>query len=370
MKNAVAQHSRETPGQIFRALLALWLPVLLSLAWAAPAAAQPYTYTVAASRGLVLQTGGTQSFVWAQCSEGLSGGACATGIAAQYTFDGALTQATTQNTASYLGYTDWRSPSRTELQSLVQGGSSNLSIDPTLIPSIDSTVFPGTLSERYWAPGAAYPYGLWCVSFCDGYTLADLSTNPNYVRLVRSGQFFNPDSSTTVSAVALSNTTGPGTTLTAAPSRGAVLTGWSGSGCAGQSVTCPVIVTSTASVSAHFGLTNVLGATLNIDIDGDGKYLAHTDGLLLHRYLRGLKRNALTTAAVATSVANGGTATRATNAAIEAYLETCTPSSTCYLLGFRGTALVAGITPPSGITAAQFAVMVEANMAAITPVVP
>jgi hypothetical protein len=60
---------------------------------------------------------------------------------------------------------------------------------------------------------------------------------------------------------------------------------------------------------------------LALDIDGNGKIDALTDGLLIMRYLFGFRGTALTNGAV------GSDAARATDAAIEAYLSSLLPSS-------------------------------------------
>ena len=126
---------RRKPGWSPFSLPLAWLGFLLMGLLAPAAAAVTYTYTVQGTRGLVLQTGGSRPLVWAQCNEGLSGAKCTTGtVAAAYTFSGAASQATTQNSASYLGYTDWRVPTKAELESLVK-------INETL-PFIDTTAFP------------------------------------------------------------------------------------------------------------------------------------------------------------------------------------------------------------------------------------
>lgn len=38
-----------------------------------------------------------------------------------------------------------------------------------------------------------------------------------------------------------------------------------------------------------------------------------------------------------------------------------------YLFGFRGAALVAGVTPPVGVTICAFAASEQSNIAALTP---
>ncbi len=100
--------------------------------------------------------------------------------------------------------------------------------------------------------------------------------------------------------------------------------------------------------------TAIEGLQGRLDIDGDGQYLATTDGLLFARYHLGSRQAALTNGAVST------TATR-TPQQIETYLSTISSLSDIdgnnatasasdvllvmrYLAGFRGTQLIdAGI---------------------------
>lgn len=118
------------------------------------------------------------------------------------------------------------------------------------------------------------------------------------------------------------------------------------------------------------------------DIDGDSKYLAETDGLLIARYIRGLTGTALTQGAVAIS---GGA--RRTNASeILDYLNHVSSAGNLFnvdqvggvdnndallilrwISGLRGDALVAGLPLPPGMNAEQFADSVRNR---IEPYVP
>lgn len=123
--------------------------------------------------------------MWDQCSWGLSGVGCAAGAASVHTWTQALGVAVIANGAIYKGRNDWRLPSKNELESMVK-------VD-AYAPAIDTTAFPGTVSDRYWsstnyAPG---PANAWGVGFVDGRTNAGSKSAHNYVRLVRSGQLFD-----------------------------------------------------------------------------------------------------------------------------------------------------------------------------------
>ena len=90
----------------------------------------------------------------------------------------------TANTANRCGFNSgWRVPTRRELLTLVHLGLSSGT-------KIDTTYFPGTVSDYYWsndtyAPDAA---NAWLVYFYGGSTFANVKTYTYYVRLVRSGQ--------------------------------------------------------------------------------------------------------------------------------------------------------------------------------------
>ncbi len=109
------------------------------------------------------------------------------------------------------------------------------------------------------------------------------------------------------------------------------------------------------------GSGNDITLTVNkntLDIDGDGKYLAETDGLLIRRFIQNLAGPALT----ANAVAYG--ATRTTDADILAYLQSLGAALDVnnsagaavdatdalfinrWMLGFRGESLVSGTTTP------------------------
>ena len=166
-------------------------------------------------------------------------------------------------------------------------------------------------------------------------------------------------------------------TLTATPNAGSVFVSWGG-GCIGRISPCTLTLNGPKFVTARFAPISIVGTTINIDIDGDGKYRPETDGLLITRFIQGLTGPALTAGAVALP-SKGGTATRVVDADIENYLTNIFPALDVswdggmnntdgvlimrYLFGFRGAALVAGVTLGGGVTPA----MVEANLQALTP---
>lgn len=145
--------------------------------------------------------------------------------------------------------------------------------------------------------------------------------------------------------------------LAATATDGSVFTGWLGGGCTGLSTTCNVSVTAATSVTATFASPGTAIA-LDIDLSAPGtQYDALTDGLLIIRNLRGLSGESLINGAV------GPDATRTTAAQIGDYLNDIRPVLDVdgngqvdaltdglligrYLFGLRDSALVAGAVDP------------------------
>lgn len=122
----------------------------------------------------------TTGLMWMRCSLGQEwNGSSCNGSASSYTWQNALQEADGYN---YAGYSDWRLPDKNELESIVEERCYN--------PSINSTLFPNTLSSWFWSssPGAGYRSFAWGVHF--DYSLVAFYSKHNYnqVRLVRVGQ--------------------------------------------------------------------------------------------------------------------------------------------------------------------------------------
>ena len=137
--------------------------------------------------------------------------------------------------------------------------------------------------------------------------------------------------------------------LTATPNGGSIFTGWSGA-CAGRA-SCDLAMSSSASVVATFAPA---ATKLNLDVDGSNAYLAQSDGLIIARYLFGIRGTAL----VADTLAVG-----ADPALIAQHLDDITPLMDIdgdgrtdaltdgvlimrYLLGLRGSALINSAVSP------------------------
>ena len=83
------------------------------------------------------------------------------------------------NTLELSGESDWRVPSLTELQTLVD--------ESTKEPAIDLTAFPGAPNDYVWTSSlfAADLSSAWTVRFNDGYTWYYPVATPYSVRCVR-----------------------------------------------------------------------------------------------------------------------------------------------------------------------------------------
>ncbi|MEO8133023.1 MAG: RHS repeat-associated core domain-containing protein [Betaproteobacteria bacterium] len=141
--------------------------------------------------------------------------------------------------------------------------------------------------------------------------------------------------------------------LTATPAAGSQFTGWLGP-CTGAG-NCSFTVSAAATAVATFAPAAI--GTPTLDIDGDASYDALTDGLLAIRYLFGLSGPSLISGALATN------ATRNTEPLIAAYLADIRPLLDIdgngqadaltdglliirYLFGLRGNSLIAGAVGP------------------------
>ncbi|MEP7098782.1 MAG: hypothetical protein ABI748_14070, partial [Dokdonella sp.] len=146
---------------------------------------------------------------------------------------------------------------------------------------------------------------------------------------------------------------GATTTLTVTPAAGSIFTGWSGA-CTGTAP-CNVFIDGDQSVTATFAPSSVGNRTL--DVDNNNAYDALTDGLLVLRALFGFTGDALTSAAL------GNNALRMDALDVSTYLNDVRPRLDVdgngqsdpltdgllivrYLAGLRGPALIQGVIGP------------------------
>jgi alpha-tubulin suppressor-like RCC1 family protein/fibronectin type 3 domain-containing protein len=120
--------------------------------------------------------------MWKRCAEGQtwSGNTCTDSA---LTYD--LGTATTL-TSSSAGHSDWRIPTVNELGTLVEYQKYR--------PAINTAIFPNSPSSNFWSgsPFKDYSGYVWVIQFLEGQTTARSGAVPNFVRLVRGGQFFSP----------------------------------------------------------------------------------------------------------------------------------------------------------------------------------
>ncbi|MEO7760929.1 MAG: S8 family serine peptidase [Casimicrobiaceae bacterium] len=160
-------------------------------------------------------------------------------------------------------------------------------------------------------------------------------------------------------------------TLTATPDPGSIFTGWLGA-CTGTQACVTTSATASTAV-ATFGPASL--APLRIDIDVNGQYDALTDGLMILRYLLGQDAASIVEGTI------GARATMFTPAGIFARLQDLRPVFDVdgngeadafsdglilirYLFGLRGPALTAGILGPG---ATRTAAQIESYISLIRP---
>ena len=139
-------------------------------------------------------TDSVTNLVWDQCALGQSTiigppSSCV-GTGTKLNWSQALKQVGTLNGlnggSGYKGYSDWRIPSRIELESLVDRARAN--------PSIDTVFFPNTpngAAGRFWS-STSYspnPSKTWGVDFSAGNSLTYEMSSVNFIRVVRGGGY-------------------------------------------------------------------------------------------------------------------------------------------------------------------------------------
>ena len=118
--------------------------------------------------------------MWMRCSLGQNwdGKTCG-GAAAGYTWGAALQAA---DRHEFAGHTDWRLPSKNELETIFEGSC--------YLPTVNDRVFPATPPVYFWSssPYAGLADGAWSLDFGYGAVNASVKGGSLHVRLVRGGE--------------------------------------------------------------------------------------------------------------------------------------------------------------------------------------
>jgi hypothetical protein len=126
-------------------------------------------------------TDSVTNLMWKECSEGYTSSttSCDTGTPESLNWITSHQQVQSVNTAGFASYNDWRLPNKNELLSLVEFKCDS--------PSINQTVFPNTLSAKYWSSTPFIGAGInaWSTDFTDGYTYMWNKLLTHHIRLVR-----------------------------------------------------------------------------------------------------------------------------------------------------------------------------------------
>lgn len=281
----VARHSRGLTAAL--AAVSLFAAISVSAA-TCPAGVAATTSTPTSDfviNGNGTATHTTTGLMWKVCNEGLTGTACSAGSATLQLWLDALSSA---KNSVFAGYSDWRLPNKQELESLID--------NQCYLPSINDTVFPGTVADFTWTSTtlAGDSAAAWFVGFGNGGTNADSKTegfvgSSFAVRLVRGGQSFDA----LAAALPVLNIDDSDAATRYGPATDGVLLLRYLFGLRGAALTAGALginpQRSAAQIEAH-----IFGNLAAFDVDGDSKVLATTDGLMILRRLLGLSGTALT----------------------------------------------------------------------------
>lgn len=189
MKQLCFAHVYRSVRHVARGVIGAVAACLVTLFVASTASA---AFVIDSARNTVTDT--QTNLMWDRCPYGRDGVNCSTGIALEMNWPDALNIAVTANQANYRGYSDWRLPNRSELESLVQRGSLFTSPDFGSVAN-DSITFPLSYAIRYWTSTtyARGPDSAWHVDFQTGSTHPMRKDRVDFmrVRLVRGGEAFD-----------------------------------------------------------------------------------------------------------------------------------------------------------------------------------
>ena len=187
------------------------------------------------------------------------------------------------------GHSDWRLPNKKELESIIEFCG--------IGPAINQVIFPFTPASLFWSASsyALSPQLAWFVSFLVGVGKSTPKmSNSIYVRLVRGGRSldsFDAQYATTLNPtldVDASNTTSRYDALT----DGLLIIRYL-FGLTGTSLTTGALGSTAMRTDPEVIKTHLDGIRASLDIDGNGTADALTDGLLILRYMFGLRGDSL-----------------------------------------------------------------------------
>ena len=118
--------------------------------------------------------------MWQRCSLGQSGKKCSEGTAEEFSWHQSFEQAEALNKAGgFAGHTDWRVPTRGELDQLAE--------KLCWSPAINTSLFPNTPSSSFWSASAytGYAGNAWYMNFSNGKATYNHKKVLKLVRLVR-----------------------------------------------------------------------------------------------------------------------------------------------------------------------------------------
>lgn len=124
--------------------------------------------------------------IWDRCVVGQTGEDCSGGSPNTTQWQGALQNVKAANLNNYKGHNDWRLPNVKELESIVETRCWD--------PSINTTVFPNTTTERVWSSTVfvASPTAAFAVIFGSGLVSPENKTSAAAdIRLVRGGGVYD-----------------------------------------------------------------------------------------------------------------------------------------------------------------------------------
>jgi hypothetical protein len=247
---------------------------------------------------------------WKRCAQGQSGAACATGAAATLTWSAALAAAVADTTG---GFTDWRLPNMKELDSIVELCGWG--------PAINQEVFPATPISKFHSGTTDTNSGGfdWVTDFNTGGVVFDFKSDTVYVRLVRGAALDATDAQNTPPAPPILDVDASVTaTKYDALTDGLIVIRYMFGLTGAPMISGALGGTATRSDPAAIK-TYLDGNNGVLDIDGNGTTDAPTDGLLILRFLFGLRGASLVAGAI------GPSATRVSATDVEAYLQLLMP---------------------------------------------